>query len=566
MGRTSKRKSSIKEKKQKTTIQKIYKAALYARLSSDLDEKKNESIDIQLEIGRKFVDDFNATHINEKIEIVDCYKDLGKTGANFKRDEFQRLMQDIRLGDIDCIIVKDLSRFGRNYLEAGNYIEKIFPFLGVRFIAVSDGYDTGRDGNEMKQMATEIKNLVNDMYVKDFSKKARIQLRQRREEGSYVGGPPPYGYTAGWKDEKRVLIPDDKTANIVRFIFERFLETESYAAVIDVLNEKRIYSPSDYKKTGEVYAGTEVPYRGWNGECLRRILKSRTYIGTLEQGKTTITAHDESNRVRKAKEEWVVRENVHIAIIDMKSFYEAKRVIKKIQEKKEQYKHPTQGYPMEENIFDTVLYCGVCGKKMTRNSYVQEYADGRKERKYGYFCSNADRKKKDICPQNNRIPKKDLLDTMIPLIQKEFACYLDNPSKYQRIGREKLHETELEINKKIRHIENTMFQLKEDETESYMKYQSGNIIQKEFVEYKLKNKEIFVELGKRKQELEEKQKRLNDVSERYLRAICALIKFKTGKNLTKELLESLIEKIYVYPGRRIEIFFQYTNEMLEGVV
>ena len=114
----------------------------------------------------------------------------------------------------------DLSRFGRNYLEAGNYIEKIFPFLGVRFIAVADGFDTGKEGNENKQMASEIKNLVNDMYAKDFSKKAKLHLKQRREEGSYVGGPPPYGYRAEWSGKRRVLLPDENTKSIVTFIYE----------------------------------------------------------------------------------------------------------------------------------------------------------------------------------------------------------------------------------------------------------------------------------------------------------------------------------------------------------
>ena len=208
MGRISKRGASFtpvggNSKENSTGIgnaagkgQKRYKAGIYARLSVDVEEKK-ESIDVQIGIAEKFVEEFNRNN-KEKIDIAGHYCDVGKTGSNFNRDSFNRLMQDIRLGDINCVIVKDLSRFGRNYLEAGNYIEKIFPFLGVRFIAVSDGYDTGEEGNDTRQMASEIKNLVNDMYAKDFSVKAKTGLRQRREAGSYVGGMPPYGYLAVW--------------------------------------------------------------------------------------------------------------------------------------------------------------------------------------------------------------------------------------------------------------------------------------------------------------------------------------------------------------------------------
>ena len=207
MGRVSKRITApaVADKRTRT----CYKAGIYARLSSDQDVKKNESVEVQVEIAKKFVEEFNGQKNGEVIDVVECYTDLGKTGSNFEREDFLRLLQDIRLGEINCVIVKDLSRFGRNYLEAGNYIEKIFPFLGVRFIAVADGFDTGKEGNENKQMASEIKNLVNDMYAKDFSKKAKLHLKQRREEGSYVGGPPPYGYRSEGSGKRRVLLPDE---------------------------------------------------------------------------------------------------------------------------------------------------------------------------------------------------------------------------------------------------------------------------------------------------------------------------------------------------------------------
>ena len=147
MGRVSKRGTSAAEtlvvsNSTAARGKKHYKAGIYARLSADINERKSESIDVQEEIAGKHIERLNQGG-QEVIDIIECYRDLGKTGSNFDREGFKRLMQDIRLGDIDCVVVKDLSRFGRNYLEAGNYIEKIFPFLGVRFIAVSDGIDTG---------------------------------------------------------------------------------------------------------------------------------------------------------------------------------------------------------------------------------------------------------------------------------------------------------------------------------------------------------------------------------------------------------------------------------------
>ena len=252
-------------------VEVCYRAGIYARLSSDQDRKKNESVEVQVKIAEKYIEELNREG-TERIEIIDRYTDLGKTGSNFERDEFQRLMQDIRLGDINCVVVKDLSRFGRNYLEAGNYIEKIFPFLGVRFIAVADGLDTGHRGSNTKQTATEIKNLVNDMYAKDFSVKAKQHLKLRRQEGSYVGGPPPYGYKAGWDKKIRKLVPDENTAGIVKHIFGLFIETGSYAAVADDLNRKKCNPPSMYKKTGNVFFDPEQgEYKGWDKGAVERL-------------------------------------------------------------------------------------------------------------------------------------------------------------------------------------------------------------------------------------------------------------------------------------------------------
>ena len=325
MGRVSKRGNTLK----KAAAGKRYQAGIYARLSSNQDEKR-ESLEVQLEIARKFAEEFNRNGSGEVMEVTECYTDVGRTGSNFERAGFLRLLQDIRLGKINCVIVKDLSRFGRNYLEAGNYIEKLFPFLGVRFIAVADDFDTGREGNENQQLASEIKNLVNDMYAKDFSQKAKLHLKQRREEGSYVGGPPPYGYLAERNGKRRRLIPDESTAGIVRFIYEKFIETESYTAVADELNLRQVNPPAVYRKTREVYhAPGAGAYKGWSKSAVERILKSETYAGTLVQGKTGITARNEENRIRKPEADWVITRKAHEPLIDGELYRRAAKLREK---------------------------------------------------------------------------------------------------------------------------------------------------------------------------------------------------------------------------------------------
>ncbi len=578
MGRVSKRASAPARADKEAKV--CYKAGIYARLSSDQDSKtlkghkvsKNESVELQVKIAEKYIEDFNREG-TERIEIADLYIDLGKTGSNFNRDGFQRLMQDIRLGDIDCVVVKDLSRFGRNYLEAGNYIEKIFPFLGVRFIAVADGLDTGSRGNDTKQMAVEIKNLVNDMYAKDFSVKAKQHLKLRRQEGSYVGGPPPYGYTSAMTggtchgDRKiRKLEPDENTAGIVKHIFSLFVETASFTAVADDLNRKRINPPSVYKKTGEVFFSPEQgEYKGWDKGSVERILKSETYTGKLVQGRTSITARDEKNRIHKAEEEWVVRENTHEAIIDASLFEEAVKVREGFREKKRLNVHRAEGCPIGENIFDGVLYCGVCGKKMTRCSHVKIYANGQMGRLEAYFCVNGKQTKVECCPASNRISKTELVDILLPLLKMEFSVYLGKTKKYMEIVKEQLRESGAETRTKIRKAERSIAAAKEEEQTKYKEYREGVITQSEYVAFKMRQEGRLKDLNRQKEKLEVDRKNLDVVLEKYLAAARALLRLKSGRELTKEMIESLIQRIYVYPGKRIEVQFAYTNELLEGV-
>lgn len=564
MGRVSKRTSAPAVAVKETKV--CYKAGIYARLSSDQDKRKNESVETQVMIAEKYIEDFNRQGTG-RIEIIDRYIDLGKTGSNFNRDEFQRLMQDIRLGDINCVVVKDLSRFGRNYLEAGNYIEKIFPFLGVRFIAVADGFDTGIKGNDTRQMATEIKNLVNDMYAKDFSVKAKQHLKQRRQEGSYVGGPPPYGYKAEWDKKIRKLVPDESTVEIVRYIYERFIQTESYTAVSDDLNRRKLNPPYVYKKTGEVFFHPEQgEYKGWDKGSVERILKSETYIGKLVQGRTSITARDENNRVRRSEDEWVIRENTHTPIIDAAMFEEAARIREKLKEKTRSHAHPTEGYPLRENIFDSVLYCGVCGRKMTRQSHIKTYMDGRKARLDGYFCLNGKQTKVDSCPTANRISKNELVDILVPLFKMEFSVYLGKTKTYTEIVKEQIRIAGAEIDTKIKNAERSISAAKENEQTKYMAYRLGEIHQSEYVACKMQLEGKIRDLNRQKEELKTERKNLETVSKKYLAAVRALLRLKSGKELTKEMIDSLIQKVYVYPGKRIEVQFTYTNELLEGVM
>lgn len=284
----------------------------------------------------------------------------------------------------------------------------------------------------------------------------------------------------------RKLVPDDNTAGIVSYIYERFIQTESYTSVADDLNRKNINPPSVYRKTGEVFFRPEQgEYKGWDKGAVERILKSETYTGKLVQGKSSITARNEKNRIHKAEEEWVIRENTHEPVIAVEIFEKAVKIREKICERTRSQKHPTEGCPIGENIFDPVLYCGVCGRKMTRHSYVKTYADSRKARLDGYFCLNGGQTKVENCPVSNRISKAELVDILLPLLRMEFSVYLGKMKKYTEIVKEQLQTAGAEVEAKIKIAKMAIAAAKEKEQTKYMEYREGMICQSEYVAYKM---------------------------------------------------------------------------------
>ncbi len=367
-------------------------------------------------------------------------------------------------------------------------------------------------------------------------------------------------------------MPDENTKSIVTFIYEKFIETESYTAVADELNRRRINPPYQYKKTGNVYYSPEVyhcadavSYKGWDKGSVERILKSETYAGNLVQGKTSITARNEKNRIHKPENDWVVTEGAHEPLVGEELYKSAAEVCEKIKARTTRHKHPTKGYPIEENIFDNVLYCGVCGRKMTRNSYVKHYADGEKARLDGYFCLNGGQTKVTVCPKSNRISKNELLDILLPLIRIEFEVFLRQPKRYMEYGKERIAEAVKKTDKKLSETEAKIRRFREEEGSVYVDYRAGKMIQKDYVSYKMKQEDRLEELRKQQQEWEKEKKALEKLETKYLAAIKALLKLKSGKDLTKDVVEAFVEKIYVYPGKRIEVLFTVTADSMEGV-
>ena len=346
------------------------KAGIYVRLSNeDNGGKGQDSIYNQMEQLQEFVEKAFGT------ESCSVYVDNGWTGTDFERPEWERMMRDAREGSVNCIVVKDLSRFARNYLEAGEYLEKIFPFLGIRFIAVNDRYDSSGEVFPDKEMTTEFKNLANDYYSKDISKKVLSAFQAKKRQGEFIGNKAPYGYLL----KENHFVIDETAAEVVRRIFAMKRQGSSFYEIAKILNEEGIASPSRY--AGE---RGEKKYRNsmnvlWQPQAVSRIVYNRVYTGDLVQGKNNRSIFSAERQGLRNEEDWLVLENSHPAIVERDIFLE----LQKNRADNRKTWRERQGRAAYENILEGILVCGVCGRPMRR---LKDVRNGKA--KYYFYCAS----------------------------------------------------------------------------------------------------------------------------------------------------------------------------------
>ena len=293
---------------------------LYLRISGEESakgEKMNNQRDLRLNNARKKND----------LKIVDIYSDNGETGTNFDRPEWNRLMEDVRRERITCIVVKDLSRFGRNYIETGNYLETIFPVLNVRFIAVNDNYDSKKlESRALQPLDTMIKGIVNEAYAKDISRKIFTAKELQRKNGLYYGNVPPYGYCKDPADPHHLII-NPETAPVVRQIFQWKLDGMGNSHIARLLNESNTPAPMRYQFLMGAVKAPRYENSIWQGITVKVILSNRTYTGDLAMGKKRKNLSRNLTKVRNIPcEDWTITENTHEAIISRETFFEVRHI------------------------------------------------------------------------------------------------------------------------------------------------------------------------------------------------------------------------------------------------
>lgn len=525
---------------QETT--KIWNATLYLRLSrDDGDKEESNSITGQRELLRDFL--ANHSDIREYTIRVDD----GWSGSTFERPGFQKMMEDVKAGRTNCIVVKDLSRFGRNYLDAGEYIEKIFPFLGVRFIAVNDNYDSLSGKKSSDDLIIPFKNLINEAYCRDISVKIRTQLEIKRKKGQYLGSFATYGYLKDEQDKNKLVV-DEFAADIVRDMFQWKLEGVSPQDIANTLNRLGVLSPMEYKRSLGMKFTTPFktnPKAVWSAATVIRILKNPVYTGILIQGKATTPSYKVHKRVTKAESEWCVIENNHEAIVSQMLFDNVQKVLRL----------DTRRSPEDEavTLFSGMVFCGDCGASMVRKTVP---AGGRK---YVYYVCSANKRDKTACSPH-RIRDNALEEIVLDSLKVHIQDVIDMSDLMAMTDTAPLRTAEAQ---KIQR----QLDKKREEYEKLQKllmslYENlvGGILDRE--EY-IRLKESF---SARASETEKQMDALRDTLtniREHGTENAWMEEFKRHRGITaldRSIVVSLIDKILVHEDNTIEIIYRWQDE------
>ena len=546
-------------KKQETEKQpeKVYSTGIYARLSVDAGERKNESIETQVEIARDFIGR------QADMELYDTYTDIGKTGTNFERDGFERMMRDVRTGKIDCIVVKDLSRFGRNHIETGNYIEKIFPFMGVRFIAVTDNFDSMGISGRNEDMGINLKNLVNEMYARDIAVKVKASRRAKWEQGSYTGGIAPYGYKVEWIGDKRCLVIEEAAADIVRKMFELYLSGKNMKEIVVWLYDNKVARPEQYHRTGQVYCYGDKGLEQWARATVKMILTNPVYMGCLVQGRTCGKDYMMRKRHDIDSGDWSVKEHTHEAIVSEDTFFEAAGRFEKssIYCNKDGF---SKNIPVEEDIFAGILYCGECGSKMRRVSAVKQFSSKDRVRTYSYKCPNSERIDSLKCGVKS-ITLNTLTGIIKEVLRQEFTLSGIGPKDIVELNGREAEKLKAEWNSRLAMLERKLDGIRQLGSEQYLQYRMGDIGEESFRRAKEENDRNAASIRERSRVIVGKLQEIDSGTARKNHFLRTLVRGSGEEELTVEAVRTLVHGIEVYPQHRVKVVFAFgKSELLEG--
>ncbi len=527
------------------TVDKIYHAAIYVRLSKEdgdvasAAKAESNSISNQKNLIKDFLKD------KDDIIVVSERVDDGYSGSNFERPGFQMMMEDIKRGTVDCVIVKDLSRFGREYIDSGKYIERLFPALGVRFIAVNDHIDS-KNESDRDDIVVPFKNLMNDAYCRDISIKIRSHLEVKRKNGEYIGAFTPYGYKKDENDRNR-LVPDLYAAGVVKDIFRMKLHGMSQTAIADRLNGQGILSPMEYKHSLGIRIQDNFKTHEqaeWSSMSVRRILENEVYIGTLVQGRHSTPNHKIKKIVDKPEEEWIRIEDNHEPVISKREFSIVQRLLGM----------DTRTSPNEDEVYvlSGLAVCADCGAPMIKRNVP---AGGKV---YSYYICSKNAATKEC--GTHRIPKDRLEQLVLDVLQTHIANVLDAGRILEYINTVPFQELEIkELERQKEAKEQEIQRCRELRDMLYEDLKDGIVSKEDYAE-------LYEGYNSRRKKAEEAVRKIShavrDVLDAKTDKYEWLRYFKEYRNiseLSRTAAVELIDRVKVYDRNHIEIDFSFND-------
>lgn len=537
-----------KKQSRKNDENRKWQLGVYGRRSFD-DGENSESYTIKNQ--KALIESFLENKPN--IEIEDYYIDDGYTGTNFERPGFKRLMQDVVNGKINGIIVKDLSRLGRNHKEVGKYIEEIFPIYDLRIISVNDNVDSYLDPESISSLIVPVKNLMNENYSRDLSKKVASAYKTMAKNGQFVAGTTPYGYMLDPEDKHHLII-DQNEVEIVKKIFEMALSGKGRPTICQYLNDNGILCRKELqrrKKRKLTLDPFEIRSEYlWGTSTIGRMLHNEAYIGNLVQLKTTRATFGGNKFISKDKEECVKSENTHEAIISKEDFYKVQKIIKQNDKKK------THNTPSNYSIFRGVLKCADCGRAMTK----QEDFRGKRQLS-NYFCMSYLQVSKSC--SSHKIKTSDLENAVLEAIQLQVKLVIELEKSLSKLyfkNNQGSAENEYKNNVKVAEIK--ISNLKEQKRKSYEEWKFNKLEKSEFIKI---SEEIDSKISKLNEDIELYTSTYKETVKKIRKNDYWIGHYKRNrkiKKLTKEVLNELIDVIYVREDKSLDIKWKYQDEYL----
>ena len=530
----------------------LWNAGLYGRLSV-LDNGKVDGEPIESQIA--IIEQYVAGH--PELKIVERYIDNGYTGTNFDRPNWERMMADVKSGRINCIIVKDLSRLGRNYIETGRFLERICPKLGIRFISVNDNYDTAEIKSQ-DEFAASLKNIVNDYYAKDISLKSGSALKAKRQRGEYIGSYAPHGYLKD-PSNKNHLIINPETAPVIQQIYQWRAEGLGYGTITRMLNERGIPSPGRYRFEHGIVTNNNKKGSSllWNRHALTDILRNIVYIGHLAQGKCTASLARGIPVHRTPESEWDIAYHTHDPIITEELFNQVQEINRSRADAYNANYGACSHLPKGDNPYRERLVCADCGTQM---KLYRNLSKNHKKAYFTYICPTYEEHQELRCTKKT-IRSNDLDAMVLKTLKIQMELFCDAQQVLERLSKKQPKFPAHTEENELQQLEQQVKRKQGYATSLYADYRTGLLTREEYTFARGKYQEEVAALQGRISQLQERLTLTSQVSDCAKSWMALIEQYKSAEIVSRELVTAFISEIRLSADGSIKVSFLFQDEL-----